>query len=208
MKALLAAVLLCMSFLVHAQPVESVRVVTSSEGDKYCSAVVIAPNFALTARHCTAIGMAIDGIVVAYISVAGSQAVDIALVNVPGLKCPCAALGGRPVYGTRVVAIGFPGRLEGERRMTEAATVNYIGSAITIAPWMAHPLSINGVFIFTDKAIIDSGDSGGGLFAFQGGQWVLVGINAIGVPQASGSKAEQSSGFTPVDAAAAFLPKG
>lgn len=210
LKALLVGIMLLVAAsCASAQPADTVRVVSNAESDKVCSAVVIAPGFALTARHCLSTGMAVDGIVVDHVRLANSVAVDIAVLAVPALACPCAELGGRPAHGTRVVAIGYPGRLEGERRTTEVATVNYIGSILVIAPWYSasHPYS-TAQFIFTNRAIIEPGDSGGGLFAWQNGRWLLVGINAISVhASAADREKEQASGFTPVGLAYAFLPR-
>jgi hypothetical protein len=189
-------------------PAGTVRVIATSETDKVCSAVVIAPDYALTARHCLSAGMSVDGIVVDTFTASTANTRDIALLRAPGLRCPCAELGGRPAAGTRVVAVGFPGKLKGERRISEPASVNYIGSGTVLASWLVMPRVVESVFIFTDKPIIDHGDSGGGLFAEQGGRWVLIGINAIGLPAGPKDREkEQASGFTPVDLAASFLPK-
>lgn len=209
LKAFIVGVLLLIAAsCATAQPADTVRVVSNAESDKVCSAVVIAPGFALTARHCLSTGMAVDGIVVDHMRLANNVAVDIAVLAVPTLACPCAELGGRPAHGTRVVAIGYPGRLEGERRTTEVAAVNYIGTVHVIAPWYPAYGVSTGQFIFTNRAIIDHGDSGGGLFAWQNGRWLLVGINAFGVGvSATDREKEQASGFTPVDLAVGFLPK-
>jgi hypothetical protein len=209
---LAAALLLTVALPTHPAenelPTASVRVVATAETDKVCSAVVIAPGYALTARHCLSAGMSVDGIVVDAVTLPAVTTKDIALLHAPGLRCPCATLGGRPAIGTRVVAVGFPHTLKGEQRISESANVTYIGSPVTLAPWLApYALVVNSVFIFTNKAILASGDSGGGLFAVQGGRWVLVGINAIGLPAAPHKELEQASGFTPVDFAVPFLPK-
>lgn len=205
---LAAALLMTVAVPTQAAPADTVRAIANAETDKVCSAVVIAPDYALTARHCLSADMSVDGIVVDSVTLPASKFKDIALILAPGLRCPCATLGGRPAVGTRVVAVGFPGKLNGERRISEPASVTYIGSAVILAPWFRLPESISGVFIFTDKPIISNGDSGGGLFAVQGGRWVLVGINSIGLPASpTDREREQASGFTPVDIAASFLPK-
>lgn len=211
--AAVAAMLLTVAVPTAAEPAvpaDTVRVVQDADSDKVCSAVVIAPNRAVTARHCVSYGMAVDGILVEIIVIPGEQNRDMAVLFVPGLQCPCAEIGGRPVHGTRVVMVGFPSKLEGERRVSQSARVNYIGSAYTIAPWLPPiPEIRNSVYIFTDKAIAESGDSGGALFALQGGKWMLVGVTAIGVPVSEQDrKTEQASGFTPVDALPVFLPRG
>lgn len=207
-KLIVALALFLASFLAAAQPADTVRVVQDADSDKICSAVVVAPGVALTARHCLSTGMAVDGLAADHVRAPASAYVDIAVVIVPGLKCPCAVIGGRPIHGATVVAIGYPTALEGARRTTEPARVNYVGTIATIAPWMSHPIAANAVFIVTDKPIIQSGDSGGGLFTIQNGQWVLVGINAVGVPVSAAQRdKEQASGFTPVDLGSKFLPK-
>lgn len=184
-------------------PMETVRAI-SVEGDVTCSAVVVAPNVAITARHCLSRGLEVDSIAVAYITAAAPENEDIAMLYAPGLLCPCAVLGERPAVGSPVLAIGFP--QGGARRITAVALVRLIGKPVDIAPFEQHPIA-TGDFIITDAPILDYGDSGGGLFTIQDGEWVVVGVNSIGIPAAPYSQEEQGSGFVPVDMAVRFLPK-
>jgi trypsin-like peptidase len=205
----LAAALLLASPGVDAAdvPFDTVRAISDVDGNKFCSAVVVAPGAAMTARHCLKRGMRVDGIPAAYVTVAAPENRDIGVAYVPGLACPCAALGKRPAIGDQVVAVGFPEG--GERRVTASAAVKLIDSPLKLAPWIMSGAEawIGSVYILTDAPITKNGDSGGGLFAVQDGTWKLIGINGIGVPAAPDSRAEQSSGAMPVDLAAQFLPK-
>jgi S1-C subfamily serine protease len=85
---------------------------------------------------------------------------DLALVHSPALKCPCAPLGYDPVQDEPVVAVGFP-RVRAIRQQ-----------------WLTMGLvqSQGGAFI-QHTAWLSTGNSGGGLFGYQQGRWVLVGLN-------------------------------
>jgi hypothetical protein len=204
LAALLALIFVTATDAADGPPAETVRVIANAEGKKYCSAVVVAPDHALTARHCISYGMRVDGVDVAYVTAPLVQHEDAALIAAPGLECPCAFIGELPAPGDTVVAIGFPGALDGKQHVTESAKVRAVLRLREFAPWAQGPLAA-GTFIFTDKPILLAGDSGGGLFALQDGQWVLIGINSIGVPKDATSTDEQASGFVPVDVAARYL---
>jgi S1-C subfamily serine protease len=193
------------------QAVEAVRPVTTAGDDKvWCSAVVIRPEVALTARHCIQSDMAVDGNVVAWVETASQETTDIAILHVPGLACPCVAPGKRPNAGDRVIAVGYPSANEGRRTVSEPAAVQHVGPLSAVAPWLAEQYS-RAVFIVTEKPIISPGYSGGALLDFQDGSWVVVGVNAIGIPDPSscvpfmGCSVEVSSGFVPVDFATPWL---
>lgn len=189
-------------------PYEAVRVV-SFEGEKYCSAVVIEPGKALTASHCLRKHMEIDGLPVDRITAAADER-DIAVVIVPGLKCPCAQRGVRPAKGDQVIAVGFPADREGERVISPAARVRYVGPLNVEFPNLPFdPREMKQEYIVTDAAIITHGYSGGALFAIQNGEWRFIGVNAIGVPEGPcvpyvGCGKEIGSGFVPVDIAKDF----
>jgi S1-C subfamily serine protease len=190
-------------------PLEAVRAISDSDGSKFCSSVVIAPGVALTAKHCVAADLRVDSRKVSKI-VMPADYKDIAVLHVPGLVCPCVPLGVRPAKGDQVLAVGFPVDRNGERTVSPVARIRYVGA-------LKEEFGILGDFpqaledyIITDAAIITHGYSGGALLAMQGGEWKVVGINAVGVPEGPcvpflGCGKEVASGFVPVDVAKGFL---
>lgn len=154
-----------------SDPAPTVRLLTT-DGKHVCSAVVIKPEVALTAKHCVdEPKLAVDGFAVTGIAPGEG---DVATLTVPGLQCPCAPIGKRPAIGSKAHAIGFPGTHGGVRRVTPEAFVYKVGAASEIFPW----LEIVGTFIYTLPSVLSPGDSGGGLFQWQGGGWRLIGINS------------------------------
>lgn len=194
-----------------APPFDAVRVV-SKDGDKFCSAVVIKPDVAITAAHCLQNGMMVDGIAAQSVEM-WLTTKDIAVLHVPGLECPCATPGARPAKGDQVLAVGFPADREGERVVSPVARVASVGPLREALPVIVNPADpqLDAHYIVTDANIINAGDSGGALFSMQDGEWRVVGINAIGIPDPSscqpwaGCSKYLSSGFVPVDLAEAFL---
>lgn len=90
---------------IRAQAMPTVRPLKGPNG--VCSAVVISTGYAVTALHCEEAGDAkVDGHPVAKWHKFSAK--DIALVEVPGLLCPCATLGKQALVGERVAAVGFP----------------------------------------------------------------------------------------------------
>lgn len=89
----------------RAEAAPTVRLLKGANGS--CSAVVVAPGYALTALHCEqAIDPKVDGHPVTVWRKFSAK--DIAVVKVPGLACPCASAGAKALAGERVSAIGFP----------------------------------------------------------------------------------------------------
>jgi len=100
----------------------TVRLVTGTDGGS-CSAVVIAPEVALTARHCEVItGMLVDG---KPAKIVKSHAVeDVTLLSVPGLACPCVEVSTvRPMLDETMLFIGW---LYGDFKMTTRG--EYLGT--------------------------------------------------------------------------------
>jgi S1-C subfamily serine protease len=192
---------------VDTLPADAVRVV-AVEDTKFCSAVVIAPGVALTAGHCLQRNLTVDGLKVDVV-VTAPDGKDIAVLRVPGLECPCAERGVRPAQGDKVLAIGFPVDREGNRIVSPEAGVQAVGALRLVAPSFPPSPHADEDYIRTDAAIIDHGDSGGGLFARQNGVWKVVGINALGIPEGPCTMfscgKEVGSAFVPVDVADKFL---
>lgn len=152
----------------RAQAWPTVREMRGGEGS--CSAVAIRPNFAVTAYHCNAVG---SGVSIGGIPVkpgAGKQigALDVMLVEVPGLRCPCAALATDEIRADeKVASIGFPEGLGG-KLMAVGTTQSVVTSPD------------NGVKFWMHTAYSGPGMSGGGLFALRGGHVVLLALTKSG----------------------------
>jgi S1-C subfamily serine protease len=205
-------ILLCLAIFATAAgarpgglPYEAVRAITDSDGAKFCSAVVVAPGLAFTAQHCVTQGLRVDGRQVSTIVMSGDYK-DIAVLHVTGLQCPCVPLGVRPAKGDQVLAVGFPVDREGERTISPVAQVRFVGPLKEVVPFLGEFPQALDDYIITDAAIITHGYSGGALLAMQNGEWKVVGINAIGIPEGPcvpflGCGKEIGSGFVPVDVA-------
>lgn len=122
------------------------------------SLVMVAPGLALTAAHVSGTDgnrLKVNGQLIKVVKI--NFDLDVALVAVSA-PCPCAPLGVLPEEDDRVVAVGFP------LTVSQFATVGHMQG-----------LSPNNNHLLASAPII-FGNSGGGLFAFQQGQWKLVGI--------------------------------
>lgn len=138
-----------------------------------CSAVMIAPGRAMTAKHCTdmpAPKLIVNGREYVVTEAYSRSDADIAVLIVPGAPCPCAPMGARPVQQDEpVTAVGYPfgaiqvlvsGPVQG-RALIEGQ--EYIISTVRVAPGM----SGGGVFNFKGElvGIISATDSYGYLSA-------------------------------------------
>lgn len=137
------------------------------------SVVVVAPDYALTAAHVAIMSeeqkVLIDGLpIIKYWIDRGN---DIALLHVPGLKCPCAPIGVNAEVLDKVVAAGYPlGHLfstEGRVQSYEMTEIRYIKFPLNRTSMSLRVLS---------DTQIAPGASGGGLFSYQLFRWRLVGI--------------------------------
>ena len=151
-------------------PAQAVVAVETAGGERYCSAVVIAPGAALTAKHCDAerAYLVRGDERVAVTAWRPDPARDIARLEAPGLTCPCVPTGGMDLAesGTPVFALGYPrGGLLG---------IVYgvaLGRLMVDRDAGADP----GLYLaFTGK--IEPGMSGGGLFVVRDSVAVLVGV--------------------------------
>ena len=118
------------------------------------SAVMVAPGLALTVAHVAGNKkLYILGKPVTTVKIDEER--DIALVSV-ALDCPCAPIGSMPNLDDKVVAVGWP------LGAVEFATEGRVQGWDRFRIWSSSPIA--------------PGNSGGGLFAFQAGEWKLVGI--------------------------------
>jgi len=146
-------------YTMRAEAAPTVRLLKGANGS--CSAVVVAPGYALTALHCEqAFEPKVDGHPVA--EWRKFSAKDVALVKVPGLACPCAVAGSKAPAGERVSAIGYPYTIGLLLSYGESqGDVNYDDET-----YMHH------------TAITMPGMSGGGVFALRGGRVYLVAVTS------------------------------
>lgn len=164
----------------RAEAIPTVRIVTSSaEGG--CSAVVVAPGYALSAQHCKGLpNMKVDGHAVAKIREYSSK--DIVLLEVPGLGCPCASIAPTDAApGERVAAVGFP---------------------YGIGPHMTYGESQGNVLFEGEQYLLHTagtspGMSGGGVFGIREGRVVLVAITSRSATGGLAALSVNVSGLSP-----------
>ena len=145
----------------RAEAIPTVRLVTASMAGS-CSAVVVAPGYALSAQHCSVLpGMKVDGHAVAKISAFSTK--DVILLDVPGLECPCAPVAMTDAApGERVAAVGFP---------------------YGMGPLMTYGESQGNVYFEGEQYVLHTagtspGMSGGGVFVIRGGRVFLAAITS------------------------------
>lgn len=209
--ALAAAMLLTVAIPTQARdsigsPVDAVRTITVN-GNLRCSAVVIAPETAITAAHCVSDEIKVDYHAVTRV-IASDDTKDFAVLKVPGLACPCATLGVLPAKGDQVIAVGYPGDREPEREISAVGHVTFIGEIGEFLsglipegdPWY------HSRFILAEPNIVREGYSGGALFSMQDGEWRVIGINSFSMANPGtpchpffGCAEYHRSGFVPVD---------
>jgi len=138
-----------------------------------CSAVAIEPGVALTAKHCGGVTALLlpTGDTLSVHSRKPTPDVDVQVLAVPGLACPCLPLGRYGLVG-EVAAIGFP---RGEPRITLGRFMGY---------GFAGPVG-SGERVLVHDAPIAGGASGGALVqrGEDGRPWlvgILIGHNDAG----------------------------
>jgi len=76
-----------------------------------CSAVMLAPERALTAQHCTNMVspvLQINGVSYPVMEAYVNPNVDLAILIVPNAPCPCVVIGERANEGDKVYQLGYP----------------------------------------------------------------------------------------------------
>jgi hypothetical protein len=131
-----------------------------------CSAVVVAPERALTAAHCIGAAETLNGKKVEVLRV--MPELDLMLLKVPGLECPCVPVGDIPALDSDVSAVGY------------ASGLHQVLTKGTYQGKFSSPLvpEAEGFLVFS--AIAEGGFSGGGIFQKQHGKWKLVAITSAG----------------------------
>lgn len=169
--ALALSVPLALAASTGSDPAATVRKM-HSDGQFVCSAVVIAPGKALTAKHCIANGEGthVDGKRIEMMRFSPTQ--DLAALEVPGLECPCAVVDrAPPAVKSTVRIVGYPsGVLEDIERVVLA-----VGPASDVFP----ELNVDDRPRIWTPPGIRMGFSGGGTFARRDGVWRLVGVNSV-----------------------------
>lgn len=150
---------------------QTVVAMVDASGESFCSAVVVAPGVALTAAHCSIDEPSFlvqDGAPRAIAKWDVAPGRDVAMIAVPGLRCPCAPLApaSAVVTGADVFMLGFP----------------FGGPQAITYGWVVGRLVVNGYTgIDTGNYIlirgqVRPGNSGGGAFVVIDGRAYLIGI--------------------------------
>lgn len=146
----------------------TVRLLSSAVSPFKCSAVVIAPEVALTAKHCVDIPALLVDALPATVS-RTHPLEDVAELSVPGLACPCAKISpNRPALDEALIVVGY---LYGELLVVSHG--EYLGAVTDPA----------GLHYGIIMAAVGPGMSGGGVFrVFVTGEIYLVGIQSAMAP--------------------------
>lgn len=150
------------------------------------SIVVIAPGYALTANHVVHDNK-MKGVELRYYVILGdkklevkvvkyNKSTDMALIH-GDFKCPCAPIAKKdPALDDEVVTVGYP--LYGVYNL-QFASVGRVQGETSFA---YQPKNSNLHTVFVSTASAAPGNSGGGSFALEDGEYKLVGIvDAIGL---------------------------
>lgn len=178
LRTLALGIALCVAPFVHAAETsvlrQYVKIIIEYEPDAkgewedhgYGSVVVIAPGYALTARH--VVGdpqsnqLRVTGQQLPAHVVKMDDKVDLALLKVPGLECPCIRISNNlPAIDDDIYVVGFP--LYSVYQMQYLTHGNIQG--------------VIGTRMFT-TALIAPGNSGGGMFVKEADGYRLMGITS------------------------------
>lgn len=156
-----------------------------------CSAVIVAPGVAVTAKHCT-------GFITPQLESNDGKRLDITkqtphpdedsmILDVPGLHCPCAPVAElKAETDENAFAVGFPYGL------LEVLTVGHIQGRVK---------GEDSKYYLVATTPVAPGNSGGGLFVIREGAVYLVGIVSMTDPMGGLTLAAEVTG------ANSFLPK-
>jgi hypothetical protein len=130
-----------------------------------CSAVMIAPELALTAGHCmgmTSPVLTIGGVDYPITEGYLNPELDLAALIVPGAPCPCATIRGSAAEeGEQITVVGYP---------------YGVGRVVTYGEVQGRVTIEGREYVMTTAAGLP-GNSGGGVFDING---YLVGITSLG----------------------------
>lgn len=168
--AFAAAVLLTVALPTHgAGSRAEIRDTVRMLGDRRCSGVVIQPGVVLTAQHCLAgdgSSLTIGGVAPRVLA-QGDDRLDYALLQYPDAvaPCPCAPVAEREAERDEAVDIvGFPLGL-GVQVLTTGHS-----QGVQDNPHLPYGRRL------VTTALVAGGNSGGGVFVFRNGEFMLVGL--------------------------------